>query len=105
MIKRKIVTQKDFLYLAASSFVVVAAWIGFTLYHTWVTSTITPDLQIQIQPISPDFDTATIEGLKARRKVAPVFEIKNSSTAQPVISQASAAAIPKSDQIITIQGQ
>ena len=78
--KPKKITQKDILYLSISMFVIVAAWIGFSLFHTFVTSTISEDLQMKIIPIDPTFDTATIQVLKARKKVAPSFQSNEKST-------------------------
>lgn len=73
--KSKKVTRKDVLFLSISFFVMVVAWVGFNLYHTWVTSTISADLQMQIQPIDPTFDMATINQLKKREKIVPLFEL------------------------------
>ncbi len=72
--------QKDILYISISFFVVVAVWIASNLYHDYVTSTITPDLQSQIEPIDPRFNSRTIQNIKNRKKITPVFEAKNSST-------------------------
>lgn len=69
--------QKDILYISISSFVLVLLWIGFSLYHAHVDSTITPTLQLQIEPIDPRFDTATIQELKERGGVVPVFELES----------------------------
>lgn len=81
--------QSDILFLLASSFVVVCAWIGFNLYHKWATSTISPELQTQIIPIAPTFDQETIDKIKTRKTVAPVYDIKNteaSPTPEPQIT-------------------
>jgi hypothetical protein len=67
------VTQNDFLFLSVSIFVIIAAWIGFNIYHAWVTTTITEDLQLQIVPIEGRFDTAVIDNLKKRKIVQPLF--------------------------------
>ena len=82
--------QKDILFIFISSTVVVAAWVGFNLYHKWVTTTISPDLQIQISPIESNFDRDTIEKLKQRTHISPAYEIgggmKLSPTQQPTPS-------------------
>lgn len=75
--KKKPSTLKDILFLSISSFVVVAAWIGFNIYHSWVTTTITPELQIQIIPIQPDFDIATVEKIKARKHIVPITTLSS----------------------------
>ncbi len=88
------VTQKDILFIFASSFVVTAAWIGFNLYHTWVTSTISPDLQLKILPIDPNFDMTTLESLKTRRQVPPTYEIAGGSEPTPTASAAGKLTLP-----------
>lgn len=66
--------QKDILFLAISSFIVVVAWIGFNLYHIYVTSTVSEDVQIQLTPISPVFDQLTMQQLKTREDIKPIFD-------------------------------
>jgi hypothetical protein len=81
--------QKNILFIFISSFVVVAAWVGFNLYHKWVTTTISPDLQIQINPIESSFDRDTIEKIKTRNRISPENELDSSqpsATASPVLS-------------------
>src|SRR5690348_5599282 len=73
------VTQKDILYLSISLFVVVAAWIGFNIYHTSVTTKIAQEVQVQVTPIDPTFDLATVQKLKQRQRVAPLNDIVVSS--------------------------
>jgi hypothetical protein len=75
--RKKPSVLKDLLFLSISSFIVVVAWVGFNLYHSYVTTTITPELQIQIVPINPNFDTAMLEKLKARKQVAPITELSS----------------------------
>lgn len=75
--RKKTSPIKDILFLAISSFIVVAAWIGFNLYHTYVTSTITPELQTSITPITPEFDMVTINKLKFRNQVIPLNSLSN----------------------------
>lgn len=81
--KDKRTFQKDLLFLSISSFVVVAAWIGFNIFHSSVTTTISPELQKTIVPISADFDMATIEALRSRKKVAPVTTLTNQGVPTP----------------------
>jgi hypothetical protein len=81
--KKKRSVLKDLLFVSISSFIVVAAWIGFNLYHTWVTTTITPDMQVQISAITPDFDTATLQKLKARKQITPINTLSNKTPIEP----------------------
>lgn len=71
--------ERDILFVLISSFVLTVAWVGFNLYHKWATSTISSSLQIQIQPITPDFDSRTLEKLKTREKISPILEAKSPS--------------------------
>lgn len=74
------IKRGEVLFLLFSTFLLVAAWIGFNIYHTWVTSTISPDLQMAITPIDPNFDTSVLENLKTRDRVTPVFQLSGGST-------------------------
>jgi len=81
--------RTDVLFFFASFFIVVAAWIGFNIWHDAVTSTISNDLQIQIIPINPDFDSDTIQKLKTRQNVSPQYELEGAKTeASPTNSPA-----------------
>ena len=68
--------KKDILYISISSFILTVAWVGFSIYHNWVTTTISETLQVQIQPIDPSFDQDTLQRLKNRQPIAPVYESK-----------------------------
>lgn len=75
--------------LAIITFAIVLAWIGFSVHHSFTTSTITETENIQINPIAPDFDMKTIQELSKRKKVVPVFTIESSTattSAQPTPS-------------------
>jgi hypothetical protein len=105
--------KRDILFILISSFVVVAAWIGFNLYHITVTSTVSPNIQKHLTPIDPTFNTQTIQALKNRLNVVPAFERQAtaSNTAAPTpttqviptITNASGSAIGSTP--ITILGQ
>ena len=73
--KIKKVTRKDILFLFISVFLVVFAWIGFSLHHRWVTSTIDEEIQLQLEPIDPTFDMQTIEELRSREDIAPLNDV------------------------------
>jgi len=83
------VTQRDILFLSLSLFILVTVWVAFNLYHAWVTSTISSDLQIQIIPIEPNFDTDTLHTLESRKKIVPLFsspteQASESATISPI---------------------
>jgi hypothetical protein len=75
--------RKDILIILIPSFIFVLAWIGFSIYHNFVTSTIPESVTMQITPITPDFDTKTIAGIKQRQNVTPVYQITNIVTVSP----------------------
>lgn len=81
--------QHEFLYISISFFILVVAWVGFNLYDMWATSTITQDLQIQIIPIAPTFDTSVFQKLKTRTQVSPVDSFPNAPSTQPQESYSS----------------
>lgn len=67
--------KKDLTFLLASGFILVLVWITLSIYHESITSTIPQALSIHIAPISPTFDTNTIEQLKKRKTVLPTYEL------------------------------
>lgn len=83
--KQEHTAQREFFYITLSFFILVAAWLGFNLYHVHVASTISQDLQMQIIPIAPSFDTLVIQNLKTRTQVAPLDSFPNNpaTTASP----------------------
>ncbi len=66
--------QRDIITLLIPSFILIVAWIIFSIYHSSVTSTIPPATNIQISPITPAFDMDVISKLKQRQKVTPLYE-------------------------------
>ncbi len=83
--------RKDIILFLSAICILVFSWIGFTLYHINVTSTIEEPLAIQIAGIKPTFDTKTIEKLKKREKVTPLLENSESTatpSGTPVVSKA-----------------
>lgn len=71
--------QKDILFVLISSFILVVFWIGFNLYHIWVTSTVSEDIQMQLTPIDPTFDQKTINLLKKRETINPLYNLQSAS--------------------------
>lgn len=66
--------RNDVILFFGSICIIVFAWIGVSIYHASVTSTIEEPLRIHIIGIKPTFDTKTVEKLKQREKVAPLLE-------------------------------
>lgn len=77
---------KDILLLVVPIFIVIMAWIGFSIYHSATKSTIPETLNIQIQPIVPDFDTKTITNLQKRKQVSGNFTPSDTGTASAKLS-------------------
>lgn len=69
------------IFLVTSLFVIVVAWIAFSIYHNFTTSRVSDSLTTQIQTINPTFDTNTINNLKQRVKVVPIFDVTKPETA------------------------
>lgn len=88
-------------------FICVLAWIGFSIYHNIVTSTISEPLTMQIIPISPNFDTNTINNLKKRNNVSPLYQLGGTVENEVVPTASPTATItptPGSSQIATSGG-
>lgn len=95
-------SQRNILFLIIPAFILIVAWIIFSIYHNAVASTISDKLNIQIFPIAPNFDTKIINKIKDRRAVAPLYElspVENSASPTPTLSESepsteSASATP-----------
>lgn len=68
-------SKKDVLIILILLFVFVVAWIGSNIYHSARVSTISEATNQDISPITPSFDTKTIDKLKERQKINPSFEL------------------------------
>lgn len=69
--------QKDVLIIIILLFIFTLTWIGSSIYHSAVNSTISETTSENISPIAPVFDTKTIDKLKERQKITPSFELGN----------------------------
>lgn len=69
--------QKDILIILILLFVFVVAWIGSSIYHAIVSSTISETTNQDIAPIGATFDTKTITDLKKRQEIIPSFELES----------------------------
>lgn len=76
--------RKDILILLIPSFIFAIAWVGFSIYHNFVTSTIPESVTQQITPITPDFDAKTIAAIKERQIITPDYQgVASTATASP----------------------
>ena len=82
--------------MAILTTVVIIAWIVFSIYHNYTTSTINRDTSISINPISAEFDSKTIDKIKSKQGVTTdLSEIKataSATTAEPIIAEATSSA-------------
>ncbi len=69
--------RRDTMMLLITGFILVCSWVVFSIYHHAVTSKISPTVATQISDIPPTFDTKTIEALKQRQKVEPLYDLGN----------------------------
>jgi hypothetical protein len=89
--------QKEIIIILASIFVLSMIWIGFNLWHNAVTSTISQPLNADIQDISPDFNTNSIQILKKRTYIDPLYSVsgqKDETSTTEATPLATAAAVP-----------
>jgi hypothetical protein len=103
-------THKDILFILFSSFIVVVAWIGFNLYHIWVTSTISEELQVQLTSIDGSFDMKTLQKLKTRERVNPAFErqgvpVQPTAAAPTGITQPTPSVSTLPEPTVAVTGQ
>lgn len=71
--------EKNIAFILISSTVVALAYVGFSFYHTSVTSTLTEELSLQIEPIPGAFNASAIEAIERRNNVAPSYELTGTS--------------------------
>ena len=95
--------RNDILLLLIPSLLIVVFWVVFNIYHNFVTSTIPEDLNAQITPISPDFDTSVIENFKKRKIIEPLYVISPES--QPEENTLPSPLTPSEVPISTASGQ
>jgi hypothetical protein len=80
--------QKDIIFILGSAFFIIVVWIIFDVYHNSVSSTISEKLNIQIIPITASFDDKTIDDIKKKEKIEPLYTGNTSPiiTPEPVAS-------------------
>jgi hypothetical protein len=90
--------QKDIVFILASVFFVIVVWIIFDIYHSSVSSTISGKLNSQIVPIKADFDLKTIENIKSRKTIEPLY--KSAGSIAPVLTQSPNASPTPTIQLV-----
>lgn len=66
--------HKDIILLLSSIFIIIIAWVGFSIYHNLAASTTPEGLEKVALPIKTVFDEPKINRLKERRQVSPLYE-------------------------------
>lgn len=79
--------QRDILFLVISTFILILSWIGFSIYHNLVSSTITGPVEEKISQINPTFDTKTIDRLKERKNIEPTFQTKSNEATESTTTE------------------
>lgn len=69
--------QKDILIIIILLFIFALVWIGGSIYHSAINSTISENVNQDIVPIVPNFDTKTVDKIKSREKIIPSFDLGN----------------------------
>ena len=72
--------KNDILILLIPSVLIVVLWVIFSVYHNYVTSTIPKSLSTQILSINPDFNLNTINNLKKRNSIEPIYQISGNQS-------------------------
>ncbi len=78
--------QKEIVRIVISIFILVVIYIGFSIYHNSVTSTITDALSIQIQPIAGSFDAQALDSIKKRVNIQPSLQNQIQPSISPKLS-------------------
>jgi hypothetical protein len=69
--------QKNTLIMTILLFLFVLIWIGESIYSSANSSTISEEVNQEISPIDPTFDTKTVNDLKSREKISPSLDLRN----------------------------
>lgn len=69
--------QKNIAILLGLILVFTIIWVGSSVYHSFINSTIEIPLAESIIPIEGNFDNKTIEQIKARKRVNASGDITN----------------------------
>ena len=81
--------QREILLLSISVFIIIAVWIGFSIYHNSAVSKIPQTTVEKIIPIAPVFDKLTIENIKKKQNIDPIYEVPVSTSSSQQVDEAS----------------
>jgi len=92
--------QKDILLILIPTFIITILWVVFSIYHNLTTSTIVDPLTIQILPLNGAFDEKSIQSIKNRQRIDPLYELQEIPVLSPTPTpqEASPSAIPVEEE-------
>ncbi|GIW61250.1 MAG: hypothetical protein KatS3mg089_0102 [Patescibacteria group bacterium] len=97
---------QNLIYLIIPSFVVILAWIGFTIYNKRVATTITESQSLTILPINSSFNKEVLNRLKKRKVITP--NLNYLQTDNQISSQEASLTItpiPPAEPIATVEAE
>ena len=92
--------QQQFAIFLILTFSLVIIWVASNVYHTITTTTITPDLQKDILPISGTFDQSEITSILQRDQVVPQYTPNQVALLLPALPSVQPTATPSADQTV-----
>jgi len=95
--------QKDILLILIPTFFLVILWVIFNIYHNSIESTVSKNVSVEVVPINPDFDFQTIENLKKREVIQPLYEINPSNSSIPGPTRVESSSPSANQELINIQ--
>lgn len=95
--------QRDILLVLIPTFLLVILWVIFNIYHNSIERTVSKTVTAEVVPINPDFDFQTIENLKKREIIQPLYEIVPSNSAIPVSIGGETSSPPASQEATITQ--
>lgn len=86
--------RRDTLLLSMFTLITSLAWIVFDVYHASIDTTIAPDVEEQLIPITPKFDRVLLDKIRKRENVDPLEsgDITDTLVIQSVDTQATGEA-------------
>ena len=66
--------SRDALLLSILTFVTALGWLVLDVYHASIDSTISPEVEAQLSPVTPTFEKDVVQSLKSRETFAPSEE-------------------------------
>lgn len=93
--------MKNVILFSIVTFIMVIIWIGFSVHHNQTSTTVTPNIASQIDPIVARFDTKTLESLRTRKPVVVSLQqnIQILGSVPLLSSQSAQIVVPEEDEL------